>query len=245
VLGRFHELSIPTRDIRASVEFYERLGFTQAQTGEVWTHPYGVLTDGRVALGLHQHPGRGTALTFVHPQIAEHSVELERRGMRFAYRRIGADMFHEIGVLGPDGELLVVLETRTYSPSDRSEREPSRLGEFRELTLPAADLEVARTFWEPLGFVSVGESREPYPRLALTSDHLNLAFHPRRMLASPLLVFGGESVRAPSERLRDLGIETSSALPRELDPRRNALIEAPEGTLLLVTEDPQASGASL
>jgi len=30
VLGRFHEISIQTTDIRESVEFYERLGFTQA-----------------------------------------------------------------------------------------------------------------------------------------------------------------------------------------------------------------------
>ena len=31
-----------TADIRASVDFYERLGFSQAQTGDTWPHPYGV-----------------------------------------------------------------------------------------------------------------------------------------------------------------------------------------------------------
>jgi len=205
----------------------------------VWTHPYGVLTDGRIALGLHQHPGRGAALTFVHSEVASHSAELERRGLRFAYRRTGADEFHEVGLLGPAGELIVVLEARTYSPSDRSALEPSRLGEFLELSLPARDFEAARAYWEPLGFVSVGESREPYPRHSLTSDLLDLAFHAPRMLASPLLVFSGESVGERIERLRDLGIEPSAALPRELDPARYALIEAPEGTLLLLSEEPQ------
>ena len=57
-LGHFHELTLPTPDIRRSVEFYERLGFTQALTGDVWLHPYGVLTDGRIVVGLHQEPGR-------------------------------------------------------------------------------------------------------------------------------------------------------------------------------------------
>ena len=54
MLGQFHEISVETTDIRASVEFYERLGFSQATTTDTWSHPYGVLTDGRVFLGLHQ-----------------------------------------------------------------------------------------------------------------------------------------------------------------------------------------------
>ncbi len=51
--GRFHELSIATADIRASLDFYESLGFWQAPTGDAWHHPYAVVTDGRVVLGLH------------------------------------------------------------------------------------------------------------------------------------------------------------------------------------------------
>ena len=62
-LGRFHELTLPTPDIRASVEFYERLGFWQAETGDAWSHPYGVVTDGRIALGLHGGAARPQALT--------------------------------------------------------------------------------------------------------------------------------------------------------------------------------------
>ena len=57
MLGRFHEISIATADIRASVEFYESLGFTQAPTTDTWAHPYGVLTDGRLFIGLHQRAG--------------------------------------------------------------------------------------------------------------------------------------------------------------------------------------------
>jgi hypothetical protein len=35
-------------------------------------------------------------------------------------------------------------------------------------------------------------------------------------------------------RLGELGVRSSSALPRTLDARRNALLEAPEGTQLLL-----------
>src|SRR5579859_7377335 len=77
VLGRFHEISIATADIRTAVEFYERLGFTQAPTTDTWSHPYGVLTDGRLFIGLHQRKGPSPTLTFVQPGIATHLADFE------------------------------------------------------------------------------------------------------------------------------------------------------------------------
>ena len=58
MLGRFLELSVATPDIAASFDFYSRLGFTQADAGEVWPHTYVVVTDGRIHIGLHQGTGR-------------------------------------------------------------------------------------------------------------------------------------------------------------------------------------------
>ena len=54
MLGRFLEFSLATPDIQASLDFYTRLGFSQAEVGEAWSHPYAVVTDGRICLGLHQ-----------------------------------------------------------------------------------------------------------------------------------------------------------------------------------------------
>ena len=53
MLGRFLEISLHTPDIQESLEFYESLGFAQASVGEIWPHPYAVVTDGRLFLGLH------------------------------------------------------------------------------------------------------------------------------------------------------------------------------------------------
>ena len=39
MLGRFLEISVHAPDIVGSLEFYERLGFTQASAGETWQHP--------------------------------------------------------------------------------------------------------------------------------------------------------------------------------------------------------------
>ncbi len=234
MLGRFHEFSVPTADILASVEFYERLGFTQAQAREVWRHPYGVLTDGRISIGLHQSPAREASLTFVQPDVASRCAELERGGLRLAYRRTGAEMFHEIGGTDPSGQRLVLLEARTYSPAGRRPEATSRCGYFAAVGLPCGDFEAARRFWEPLGFVAGEELEEPYPHLLLTSDHLNIALHRPRTLASAALVFVDAEMGERIARLRESGIEPRARLPAGLDPAVNALLEAPEGTALLL-----------
>ncbi len=234
MLGRFHELSVPTADILASVEFYERLGFTQAPTRDVWPHPYGVLTDGRIVIGLHQSPARKASLTFVQPDVASRCVELERSGVQLAYRRTGAEMFHEAGFIDPSGQLIALLEARTYSPAGRRPEATSRCGYFAAVGLPAASFDAVRRFWEPLGFVAGEELEEPYPHLPLTSDHLSLAFHRPRMLAAPVLVFAEKDMAERIAYLREAGVEPRGGPPPGLDPAANALIEAPEGTLLLL-----------
>jgi len=69
VLGRFLEFSLATPDIQASLDFYSRVGFSQADVGEAWQHPYAVVTDGRICLGLHQQALPAPTMTFVKPDL--------------------------------------------------------------------------------------------------------------------------------------------------------------------------------
>jgi len=243
-LGHFHELTLPTPDIRRSVEFYERLGFTQALTGDVWLHPYGVLTDGRIVVGLHQEPGREASLTWVRPEVAQLGAALERQGSVLEYRRTGAEEFHEIALRDPTGQLARVLEARTYSPPANDVGKRTLCGEFSAVGLRCADFEAAKRFWEPLGFVGLEERDSPFEHLALTSDHLDLVLHRVRSLGMLTLIFTpGESQESSLAtrvaQLRAAGLEPAGrggGLPAELDPAMSALIEAPEGTRLLLLE---------
>jgi catechol 2,3-dioxygenase-like lactoylglutathione lyase family enzyme len=236
VPGRFHEISLQTADIRASVEFYERLGFTQAATNDTWTHPYGVLTDGRIFLGLHQRRFASPAVTFVHAGVAQYANELEAHGVTLEIRRTSEDSFNEIGFRDPDGQSVLVLEARTYSPVTRSPEDTSLCGYFIEYSMPSMNFEAAREFWEPLGFVATEEPDAPYAHLPLTSDHLDIAFHRPRTLDRPMLVFRDPTMRDRLARIRALGVKETGELPRGLPPAANALIEAPEGTALLLLE---------
>jgi hypothetical protein len=97
VLGRFLEWSIPTPDIRASMDFYARLGFSETEVGEAWSHPYAVMTDGRLCLGLHQQADFPSSLTFVKPDLLAHLGQLDALGLEFEIRRLGNDVFNEVG----------------------------------------------------------------------------------------------------------------------------------------------------
>jgi hypothetical protein len=70
MFGRLLELSIATTDITASIAFYERLGFSQLITNDALPHRYGVLSDARLHLGLHEYSRPGPAVTFVRPDVA-------------------------------------------------------------------------------------------------------------------------------------------------------------------------------
>jgi catechol 2,3-dioxygenase-like lactoylglutathione lyase family enzyme len=234
VLGQFHEISLETADIRASVEFYERLGFFQATTTDTWSHPYGVLTDGRLFLGLHQRRCNSPTLTFVHPNVVELVPKLEARGIALNVCHTGPEVFNEIGFRDPFGQAVSVLEARTFSPVTRGPAETSLCGYFDQLSLPVVKLEAGKEFWEPLGFVATEELGEPYVHLPLTSDHLNLAFHRPRTLDRPMLVFSDPDMPARLARIRALDVSFSDELPRGLDAHENALLESPEGTLLLL-----------
>ncbi len=237
MLGHFHEISLETTDIRASVEFYEQLGFCQATTTDTWSHPYGVLTDGRVFIGLHQRRSASPAVTFVQPGVARLVPDFETRGIPLTVCHIEPEVFNEIGFRDPFGQPIAVLEARTYSPLTLSPTKMSSCGYFDEFSMPVTNFATAQEFWEPLGFVATEESDIPYVHLPLTSDYLNIAFHRPRTLDRPMLVFSAPDMPTRIERLRELGIPFSDELPRGLNTSESALIESPEGTALLLLKN--------
>ncbi len=234
MLGKFHEISIETADIAGSVAFYEKLGFSQCGTTDTWPHPYGVLTDGRLYIGLHQFKFPSPVVTYVHPGVAQYAHAIEKLGVEIAWKRVADDAFNELGFLDPSGQPVRVQEAPTHFAGDAEPDGGSLCGDFAEYSMASADFDAMREFWEPLGFVALGESDEPYLRMSMTSDHVDLAVHRPRTLDQPMLVFTAPDMGERIERLRSLGIDFAEDLPRGLDPRHSALLRAPEGTALLL-----------
>jgi catechol 2,3-dioxygenase-like lactoylglutathione lyase family enzyme len=232
MFGRFLELAIATQDIAASVQFYERLGFAQLPTSDAWSHRYGVLSDGRIHIGLHERAMASPSICFVLPELRLARARLTAAHFEPELACLGEEELHQIQLRDPGGQSVTLLEARTYSPAAPPAGGESLCGYFTQLSLPERDFERARDFWERAGFVALEALEDPYPHMPLTSDRLNLAFHTPRLLDAPLLVFDCGDWAAKRSRLEAIGITPSAELPRGADRRRGSLIEAPEGTLL-------------
>jgi hypothetical protein len=236
VLGRFLEISVHAPDILASLSFYESLGFQQVPCGEVWPYPYSVITDGRLFLGLHQQQIKSPTLSFVQPDLARHVAQLHQLGIVPDREHLGSDTFNELSFQGPEQQHIRLLEARTFSPPDINAAFTSSCGYFVEYGMPVREFDAARAYWEALGFVAMQEETQPFNRLALTSDHLNLGLHRSRALRQPLLVFEDDNMRERLSRLKERGFTLSDEMPDSLDEHSNAVLIAPEGTRLLLMQ---------
>jgi hypothetical protein len=192
------------------------------------------MTDGKLYIGLHQFRFPSPVITYVHQDVAQHASAVEKLGVEIAWKRIGDDSFNEFGFLDPSGQPVRVQEAPTHFSSNADHSSGSLCGDFAEFSMPFADFEAMRVFWEPLGFVALGETEEPYLRMSMTSDHIDLAVHRPRTLDQPMLVFAAADMGERIERLRAQGIAFADDLPRGLDPRQSALLRAPEGMALLL-----------
>ena len=234
MLGRFLEVSLQVPDVPASLAFYESLGFVQATVGDTWSHAYAVVTDGRLFLGLHAREFDAPALTWVQPDLAAHVPRLEALGIEFAYARLGDDALHEIAFTDPAGQVIRIVEARTFSPPALRPAHASRLGYFEEFGIPTADLARSTAFWDALGFVAFDPVRAPFAKVVAAGRDLNVGLYDVDLRA-PVLAFSDPDMPERIAELRDKGHRLLERLPRGMNARENALLEAPEGTWLMLT----------
>lgn len=235
MLGRFLEFSLATPDIQASFDFYATLGFSSAEVGDAWPHPYAVVTDGRIHLGLHQEPIPAPSLTFVKPDLLKHLDALEQKGIEFEFRHLGNDVFNEVGWFDPSGQLVRLVEARTFSPSKRLANDTSRCGYFLEIAMPAPERELAKAYWEDFGFVGMEELGDLLPHVACTSDYIDLGLYHPADLRRATLRFEVDDVGGTLAHLADKGIVPNGELPPGLRSVPAAMLLAPEGTPILLT----------
>lgn len=231
--GQFLEISIPTDDIRASLEFYQRLGFTELPVNDIRSHYYAVVTDGRVAIGLHAGGYDETTLSFVWPDVARRVRALAEAGHEFSFVELGVDEFNEAGICSPDGHALRFMEARTFSRLRFADAPPTVIGHTVELSLRCADYGAAIEFWEAFDFVTDEEvSGEPSDgeSVTLRAPGISLGLRADFRWAEPALRLATPEIQA-----------TLQELERRAITRRRSddawLIVAPEGTRLLLVDE--------
>lgn len=148
---RFLELSLPTPDIVASLDFYRRLGFTEINTSDVRGYPYAVVSDSRIAIGLHAARLPAPALSFSQNGAARWARQLEAAGFELAYQQLGIDDFHEFAITSPSGHLAVVMEAPTFSRQQALEVPAPLTGASAHIEFGCYSLDDSIEFWQLAG----------------------------------------------------------------------------------------------
>lgn len=234
MVGQFLELSIEARPLAASFEFYLALGFTSLPVSDSLPHPYLVLFDGSVTIGLHEREQPGAALTFVRPGLRDYVRALRRVGIDLEYAHLADSEFNRVGFADPTGQSIALLEARTFPPGDWNPQNVPACGDFFEYSLPTDSLAASREFWQSLGFTSTASGTAPHAWERLTGHGLTLGLHEAHFRP-------GLSFRAPhlDARLAYLGAKGIAARPGSPIADRaqaSATLTAPEGTVIYLFE---------
>lgn len=227
MLGDFLEISLATRDILESLEFYRKLGFSEAPAGSSWKHPYTVVTDGRLYLGLHRRDAVSPAMSFVLPELRKRMEDFEALGVEFDVCNIELHAFNELGFLDKDGQRVTLLEARTYSPVHDAHLPPTVCGYFLEYRLSVRSLMSSARFWETMGFI-LGEVMEaPEPHVEASWGGINLRLVQAARPRPPTLVFSNPNLDAAAAVLEMRGIDLQN-------DKEGLRLTAPEGLNLLL-----------
>ena len=223
--GSFLELSIPTGDIQKSLAFYQSLGFTELATGDIRTHFYAVVTDGHIAIGLHGGGLEEPALSFVQPELARHVRGMVDAGQEFEFMRLGGEEFNEAALRSPDGQLILMMEARTFSPGDDEEVPATRIGRSTQLSLATTDAAATLSFFEDAGFLASDD--EAGGETLLTTEGLSLSLTSINRGRRIVLHFASPDPARTIANLSVLDIPTVRGA-------EGNYVQAPEGTRLVI-----------
>jgi len=236
MLGRFLELSLAAQSIGESFEFYRSLGFTDVTTGDVLAHPYAVVHDGQLCVGLHERNPDEPRLTFIRPDLKAYQRALRRHRIQFEFTRLDDNEFNEIGFRDPSGQLIVLIEAQTFSPGDWQDHDRSVCGRFVEYSLMTSSRVEAADFWQALGFAAVDEGESPHPWIRLNGYGLSIGFHETAHFV-PGPSFAITNLDARLEYLQAKGIDKQRSSSTAGARTAATTLVAPEGTPIYLFDE--------
>jgi hypothetical protein len=212
MLGSYLEIGVKTDDIASVFDALRMIGFSEVPVGDIRLGAYAVVSDGAVFVGLHDRPIEDPALTFVRPDVEDYVRALRRLGVELEFAQLGDQDFHEIGFRDPGGQLVTLIEARTFSSLPLDSPSASACGRFVEFSLPASALEESRRFWTALGLEVLAEGDEPQPWIQVAGAGLTIGLHETGALL-PGLTFAAQPIDGRVEYLRAKGHSVRRGAP--------------------------------
>jgi hypothetical protein len=154
-------------------------------------------------------------------------------GFEFTLLRIDEDVFNELAFADRDGNMISMIEARTFSPAVDDLR-GSVCGRFFELTLPTRDAVRAGLFWAPLAPQILNVREEPTTHMRFLAGDVALGLSESIALDAPSLCFKRANREAMKEAIERFGIKQSKFPGFE---GAFNVLQAPEGTKLYLFDE--------
>lgn len=230
MLEIFLEIGIETDDIAGTFGELRSLGFSFINVGDIRSHGYAVVSDGDICIALHDSAQTGPWLSFVRPDLESYVRALRRQAIELEIARLGEQEFHEVGFRDPNGQLVTLVEARTFSPAATEDIGTSVCGMLLEYSLATGSIEDSARFWCGLGFETVADGTEPHPWRRLRGAGITIGLH-ESVLFRPGLTFAANQIGARIDYLREKGHDVRAGTPI-------VSAERPSATLRLSVELP-------
>lgn len=232
-IGRFLEFSVRTPNILKSLYFYKSLGFIELEISDVWPHKYAVVSDGELNIGLHDLEFKSPAISFVLQDLAKHAPSMTDHGFNFTSMQLDEDSFNKLDFADRDGNMISMLEARTFHGSEEAENN-SVCGSWFELTLPVKDALRAAQFWAPIAPMLLEMREEPTTHMRFNVDGVPLGLSESIALSAPSLCF-----KCPDRPALMALLEHKGMTIEKFPGFEGAFvaIQAPEGTTLYAFEE--------
>jgi hypothetical protein len=235
MLGQFLEVSIPAHPVSTALEFYRSLGFRELPTGDILPWPYAPVWDGAATIGLQEVELGGPVLTFVRPELKAYVHGLRRAGVEFEYNQLADDQFNQAAFTDPNGQLVLLLEARTFSPATWEQSNVTACGEFLEYSIATHSVADSAAFWAPLGFEVVDEGAQPHPWVRMSGRGLTVGFHQATQFPAGLS-FRSPDLQARVQYLKAKGVDLRRKAPMAPDSSHTATLQGPAGLPLYLLD---------
>lgn len=234
-LGNYAHISISVRNLRETLPFYEKIGFSKLWSSEA-PQPWELLTDGLINIHLYEAYFSSPALHYFSASMDEQVVHLRRLGFNPELQRSKDGSRKQHNFLDPSEVSIMLMhydDTQMPKPVGVSQ---SLLGTFGELSINTDNLKTSQLFWDKLAFRRVLNSEKPYAWSVLTDGIVTIGLHQTATLTAPALTYFATDVRERIEQLKQHAIPILHELKGEENVLEGAVLSAPDGQLFVLLQ---------
>lgn len=236
MLGDLVEFTIRSKAIVPAVDFYRKLGFIEIGLGDTSDEPAVAMSLPGVTIGLTENSPADPVLTFVRPDLKNYLRGVRRQKIELEFAELDDHQFHKAGFRDPNGQLVVLLEARSYSPAVE-DAALSIVGDFIEYSLPTRSINESSAFWSSLGVNVVSEGDRPSPWARVSGHGLTLGLYSGTRF-DPGLTFRCSELSTRAAFLEAQGCRLNRGAPFGAADSESIVLDAPDGRSIYLFELP-------